>query len=70
MNQSKARSRLFVPPDVRRGAIRLQTGRDHGLRLDGLLIEMRASASPPVEAIAADRPKVAVLGDLQLVQPA
>ena len=62
--------RLFIPPDIRRGAISFQTGRNHGLRLDGLLIEIGARAATAVEAIAADRPEVAFLGDLQFVQPA
>ena len=62
--------RLLVPPDVGCGAIGFQAGRDHGLRLDGLLVEIGARAAAPVESIAADRPEVALLGDLQLVQPA
>ena len=62
--------RLFVPPEVRRGAIGFQTRRDHGLRLNGLLVEIGARAATTVEAIAADRPEVTFLGDLQIVQPA
>src|SRR5437016_9902624 len=61
--------RLFVPPDIGGSAIGFQTGRNHGLRLDGLLVKIGARAAARVEAITADRPKVAFLGVLQFVQP-
>ena len=41
----KGALRLFVPPEVRRGAIGFQTGGDRGLRLDGLLVEIGARAA-------------------------
>ena len=53
---------LLVPPAVRRGAIGFQTGRHHGLRFNGLLIESGAQAAAPVKSVAADRAEVAVLG--------
>ena len=62
--------RLFVPPDVRCGAIGFQTGRDRGLRLNGLLVEIGARAAAAVEPIAANGPKVTLLGHLQFRQPA
>ena len=62
--------RLLVPPDVRCGAIGFQTGRDRGLRFDGLLVEIGARAAAAVEAVAANRPEVALLGHLQFGQPA
>src|ERR1051326_1555757 len=52
---------LLVPPGVGCGAIRLQAGRDHGLRLDWLLVEICPRASSSVKAIAADRAEMTFL---------
>src|SRR5205823_4778129 len=62
--------RLVVPPKVRCGAERFEASRDHCLRLDRLLVELRASAAAAVETVAPDRSKMTLLGNLQLIQPA
>ena len=62
--------RLFVPPEVRCGAIGFQTGRDRCLRLDGLLVEIGARAAAAIKSVAANGSKVTLLGDLQFRQPA
>ena len=59
-NQSNARWACSYHQRVRRGAIGRQTGGHHGLRLDGLLIEVRARAAAPVKTVAADGPEMAV----------
>ena len=41
----KGALRVFVPPEVRGGAIGFQTSRNRGLRLDGLLVEIGARAA-------------------------
>ena len=51
----KGALRLFIPPDVRCGAIGFQTGRDGCLRLNGLLVEIGARAAAAVEPITANR---------------
>ena len=61
---------VFVPPEVGSGAIGFQAGRDGGLGLDGLLVEIGASAAAAVEAVAANGAKVTLLGHLQFGQPA
>ena len=53
---------LFVPPEVRCGAIGFQAGGDRRLRFDGLLVEIGARAAAAIEAVAADRAEVALLG--------
>src|SRR6266851_1503930 len=62
--------RLLVPPEVRRGAIGFKTGRDHCLRLDGLLVKVGAYAAAAIKSVAANGSKVTLLGDLQFRQPA
>ena len=62
--------RLLVPPDVAGRAIRFESRRNHGLRLDRLLVELRPRAVPLIETVAADRAEMASLGDLHVVEPA
>src|ERR1039457_1337227 len=66
----KGTLRVFVPPEVRCGAIGFKTSRDRCLRLNGLLVEIGARATTAVEPIAANGPKVTLLGRLQFRQPA
>jgi len=44
--------RLSVPPWVGRGTVCFQARRNRGLRLDRLLVELRACAVAPIESIA------------------
>ena len=53
--------RLFIPPQVGRGAVRFQASRDRALRLDGLLVEIRAYAVALIESVAANGPQLAML---------
>ena len=53
-----------VLPHVGGRAIGFQTGRHHGLCLDGLLVESCTRVAAPVETIASDGPKVVILGYL------
>jgi len=53
--------RLFIPPRVGRGAVRCQASRDRGLRLDGLLVEVRACAVTLIESVAANGPQLTLL---------
>ena len=62
--------RLLVPPGVGRGAVRFQASRDRGLRLDGLLVEVRACAVAPIESVAANGPQLPMLRGLYAHQPA
>src|ERR1039458_8453290 len=57
----KGALRLFVPPEVRCGAVGFQAGRNRCLRLDGLLVEIGARAAAAVEPVAANGPKVTLL---------
>src|SRR5260370_454622 len=66
----KGALRMFIPPDVRCGAIGFQTGRDRCLRLNGLLVEIGARAAAAVKPITANGSKVTLLGHLQFRQPA
>src|SRR5438105_14304096 len=66
----KGALRLFVPPEVRCGAIGFQAGRNRSVRLNGLLVESGARAAAAVEPIAANRPEVTLFGRLQFHQPA
>ena len=61
--------RLFVPPRIRRGAVGFETGRDHGVRFDGLLVEIRTGAAAGIKSVAADGPEIAAFRGLYLHQP-
>src|ERR1035437_10429198 len=66
----KGALRVFVPPEVRCGAIGFQAGRNRCLGLNGLLVEIGAGTAAAVEPVAANGPKVTLLGHLQFGQPA
>src|ERR1017187_6213258 len=53
--------RLLIPPRVGCGAVRFQASRDRGLRLDGLLVEVRARAVTLIESVTADGPQLTLL---------
>src|SRR5579871_1037531 len=55
---------MFIPADVRCGAIGIQTSRDRCLRFNGLLVEVGARAAATVEPITANGSKMALLGHL------
>jgi hypothetical protein len=60
----------FPQPDFVIGcAVGLQACADHGVRFDGLLIELRRRFSAFPETIGANRPKVAQFGGLIFHQP-
>src|SRR5207245_3289372 len=61
---------LLVPPRVRGGAVGIQTGGHHRLRLDRLLVEVRAGSAARVKSAVADGPEIAALRCLHLRQPA
>lgn len=62
--------RLVRPPRILRRAEGLMAGGDHGLHLDGLLVEIRAGTVFHVEAIAADGAEMAGLCCLDRGEPA
>ena len=62
--------RLSVPPWVGRGAVCFQASRNRGVRLDGLLVEVRACAVTPIESVAADGPQLPMLRSLYAHKPA
>ena len=62
--------RLFVPPGIGCGAVGFEAGRDHRLRLDGLLVEVRARAAATIKSVAADGPQLPMLRSLDFHEPA
>src|SRR5262249_27563914 len=67
---AEGRLRLLVPPPVGCGTISLKAGRDRCLRLDGLLVEIRAGLAARIKPIASHGPEIAALRGLDLRQPA
>src|SRR4051794_17755789 len=57
---------IFVTSD----SVRLETGREHRVRFQRLLIEPRSFTTLRPEAVASDRRKVSAVRDLRLQQPA
>src|SRR3954470_22859456 len=60
---------VFVPTRVRGGVEGFEASRHHGVRLDRLLVEVGARFAAAVEAVTANRTKVAMLGGLEVSEP-